>query len=171
MIASSTNADTWPIAAVSVRLTKTTKHKRFNTIQRREKRSFRLKRLFVFPWVIHELQKTIQKYKALKHGQMTKTEDQESSFPDTGYKASPDSDFWHSCIPTFSTVQEWNIHLPPESCHRAFLHYSIITLNTFCACLKKHQLPLGQKNFISFFLTDFNLGANAAACWRKQLVF
>lgn len=104
MSASSTDADTWPIAAVSVRLTKTTQHKRFNTTQWREKRLFRPKSLSVFPYVIHELKKTIQKCKALKHGQMTRTEDQESLFPDTGYTASPASDFWHSCIPTFYSL-------------------------------------------------------------------
>lgn len=76
-------------------------------------------------------------------------------------------------IPTFSTAQRRNIHPAPENLAWSFsiLHYSIIKLGTFCVHLKRHQLPLGQKQFISFLLTYFNLGVNSMMWQRQQLAF
>lgn len=62
---------------------------------------------------------------------------------------------------------------PQRTWHGAVsaLHYSLITVNTFCVHLKKHQLLLGQKQFICFLLTYFNLGVNSMTWQRKQLAF
>lgn len=62
---------------------------------------------------------------------------------------------------------------PQRNWHGAFsiLRYSIIKLGPFCVHLKKHQLPLGQKQLISFLLTYFNLGVNSMMCQRQHLAF
>lgn len=62
---------------------------------------------------------------------------------------------------------------PQRTWHGAFsiLCYSVIKVGTFCVHLKKYQLPLGQKQLISFLLTYFNLGVNSMICQRRQLAF
>lgn len=62
---------------------------------------------------------------------------------------------------------------PQRTWHGAFsiLCYSAIKVGTFCVHLKKYQLPLGQKQLISFLLTYFNLGVNSMICQRRQLAF